>query len=99
MKLPRFLKKYFWDVEFPRLDSKKDSSYITARILEYGDVKAIRWLFRALPKGKIKEVVRKSRQFSPKSINFWSLFFNIKPNQIECLRRSYQKTQKSHWPH
>lgn len=99
MKLPSFLKKYFWDVEFSKLDFRKDLGYIAARILEYGDARAVKWLFRVFPKGKIKEVIRKSRQFSPKSANFWSLFFNIKQNQIECLKKSYQKTQKSHWPY
>jgi hypothetical protein len=98
MKMPLFLKKYFWDVDFSRLDFRKNPTYVSARILEYGDIKALKWLFGISRKSEIKKVVMKSRQLSPKTANFWSLFFNINRGRIECLRKSYQKMQKSHWP-
>jgi len=97
--MPLFLKKYFWDVDFSGLDFRENPGYITARILEYGDAKAIKWLFGASQKNEIKKVVMKSRQLSSKTANFWSLFLNINRNKIECLKKSYQKMQKSHWPY
>lgn len=98
MKLPSYTKKYFWDVDFSELSFQDNSGYVTARILEYGDVMALKWLFRVSKKKDIKKILEKSRQLSPKSCNFWSIFLNTDPNKTKCLKKSYQKMQKSHWP-
>ena len=37
-----FLKKYFWDVDFPSLNKKNHSEFIIERILEYGDKKEVK---------------------------------------------------------
>lgn len=97
MKLPAFLKKYFWEVDFDSLNFKKSEFYIIARILEYGDIPAIRWLFRNTNPDMIKESIIKSRGLSKKSANFWSLFFNLDKNKVQCLKKSYQKMQSRHW--
>lgn len=99
MKLPNSLKKYFWEVDFNRLDFKKRIEYVTLRLLEYGDVEALRWLFRNIPKKKIKEVIEKRRGLSPRSLYFWSSFLGINRGKILCLKKSYRKRQKSHWPY
>jgi len=41
--LPKFLKPYFWDVDFAELDYKKYPRFVLGRILEYGDKRAINW--------------------------------------------------------
>jgi len=55
MKLPLFLKKYFWDVDFDKLDLSDCPEYIILRLLEYGDIEAIRWLFKNVSKVAIKK--------------------------------------------
>ena len=97
MKLPSFLKRYFWDTNFYNLDSSKNTFYIIARLLEFGDTKAIKWLFKTTDKKKIKEVILKARELSPKSGNFWGLVFKLDKKEILCLKKSYQKMQSSHW--
>jgi hypothetical protein len=42
MKLPIFLKKYFEDTEFSKLDDKKNDTFIIARILKNGGLEAAR---------------------------------------------------------
>ena len=99
MKLPKFLKKYFWEVDFNKLDLKKNPEYVALRLLEYGDVYALRWLFKNLSKKKIEEVIRNQRGLSLRSLYFWSYFLNINPKEILCLKKFYRKRQKSHWPY
>ena len=99
MKLPNFLKKYFWEVDFDKLDFKKRSEYVILRLLEYGDIKALRWLFGNLPKKKIRDIIIKRRGLSPRSLYFWRYFLNIPKEKILCLKKSYRKRQKSHWPY
>ena len=43
-KLPSFLQKYFWDVDFSKVDKKTHSQFIVERILEFGDQKSVKWM-------------------------------------------------------
>lgn len=97
--LQKTLSKYFWDVDFNNLDIKKSPFFVIQRILEHGDEKAVRWMLRNFDSVQIKKVLSKTKGFSAKSANYWSLVFNIPKNKILCLNRSYQKMQKSHWPY
>lgn len=97
MKLPASFKKYFWDVNFSELNLEKNREYIAERILEYGDVKAVRWMLKHIPRIVVRRVLQRSRGFSPRTINFWSLVFDIDRNKILCFQKSYQKMQKAHW--
>jgi len=99
MKLPSFLKKYFWNVDFAKLDLEKNSFFVITRLLEYGDIKSLCWLFKHTGRRQIEEVIMKSRELSPKTANFWSLFLNLDKNKILCLKKSYQKIQRTHWVH
>ena len=84
-------------MDFDTLDLNQHRPFIVARILEYGDIPALRWLFKSVDKQKIKKVLMDARGFSPKTINFWRLLFNLDKDNIKCLEKSYQKTQSSHW--
>jgi len=96
---PKFLKKYFWDVDFEKLDVESHSKDIVGRILEYGDEKAIRWMERNFAKDEIADVLFKLRNVSPKSANFWALIFGIDRKKVLCLQRHYLETQRMHWPY
>lgn len=96
-KLPQFLKRYFWDVDFIDLNKEEYSQFIIERILEYGDEKAVKWMRDNFTEEKIKTVVCKSKNISKKSANFWQILFNIKRNNILCLKKSFQKKQGAIW--
>jgi len=97
MKIPSYLKKYFWDTDFSKLDLQKNRSYILSRIFEYGDTNAVKWAFRNFPEQDIIKIVRESRTLSPKSGNFWALFFNINKTTLRCFQKSFLQLQSSHW--
>jgi len=71
-KLPSFLKKYFWDVDFERINLKEHEYYVIERLLEYGDLRAIKWLLKNFDKRKIKKVLNSSRALSKKTKIFFS---------------------------
>ena len=95
--LPQFLKKYFWDVDFSKLDKEIYGSFIIERILEEGDEKAVRWMRDNFDIAQIKNVLFNSKNLSPKSANYWQLIFNLKRDKILCLRKSFQKKQRLIW--
>ena len=97
--MPQFLEKYFWDVDFQALNLQKDAYFIIERILEEGDIKAIKWMLRTFPPKTIKKVLQTSRKLSKKSANFWAIIFNLPKNKILCLKKSFQKTHRIAWPY
>lgn len=90
------MKKYFWDADVQYL-TRQHIPYFVERILEYGDVRAVRWLFANVSKKDIRETIMKRRGFSPQTINFWRILLGIDKRKIKCLQKSYIQLRKSHW--
>ena len=56
-KMPEEYKKYFWDSDFEKLDVAKHKEYILNRLLSFGDLDAIRYVFANFSKNEISEYV------------------------------------------
>ncbi len=97
--LPKFLHRYFWDVDIKRLDFCKKSQFVIQRILEIGDLKAVRWIVRNFSKNEIARTVIERRGFSSKTANFWSSFLKIPYEKVICLQKPYQQQHAVHWPY
>jgi len=97
--LPKFLEKYFWDVNFSKLDKENHTPFIIERILEEGDERAVKWMRNNFDPNEIENVLYNSKNLSRKSANFWQLIFNVKRSKILCLRKSFRKKQKLIWKH
>ena len=95
--LPGFLKKYFWDVDFKKLDKNLYQSFIIERVLENGDEKATKWLFGCFEKSQIKKTLARRQCVSPLSANYWSLILNIPKNKILCLQKRFQNKLQRTW--
>ena len=95
--LPIFLQKYFWDVDFSKINKITHTQFIIERILEYGDLKSIKWMNNNYDLDKIKEVTINSKNISKKSANYWQIIFDIKRDKILCFKRLSQEKQKMIW--
>jgi hypothetical protein len=67
------LRPFFWDSDPSKINLDKNSPYIIERILELGDERAVRWLFKTFSLDDIKSTLLKSRRISKKSRNFWCI--------------------------
>ena len=70
MKLPSYVKKYFWEVDADKIDFNKRRVYILKRLLEYGNPKVVGWAWRIFSKKNWLEALR-SREISPMTRDFW----------------------------
>ena len=95
--IPNFVKKYFWDTDFPNLNKKNHSEFIIERILEYGDKKTVEWMRGEFKLDQIKNVLQKSRNLSRKSANFWQIVLDLNKDKILCLKKSFLKRQELIW--
>ena len=96
-KMPSFLKRYFWDVDFSAIDPNKHSTYVIERILDIGDVDATAWLKRQYYENKIKDVIKKTRRLRPKSANYWTIIYNLNPREVLCMTKSFQEKHNLFW--
>ena len=75
--LPERLQALFWDTDADKINLRANATYIIERILEMGDPKAFEWLQRIYAAKNIIEVIETSRKVSPKSKNFWKIWYGI----------------------
>ena len=98
-KLPKFLRQYFWDVDFDELDGQKYSLYVVKRLIDKGNQRAIKWLLENYPKELIKQILVTQRGLSPKTANFWALVLGVDKRKVVCLQKPYLNMRQQLWPY
>lgn len=92
-KLPFFLKQYFWDVDFEKLELETSKTFILKRVLDRGNDKALKWLLKHYTKNDIRELLLTTRDLSAKTANFWADLLNIDKRKVVCLQKPYSRIQ------
>ncbi|MDP2630711.1 MAG: hypothetical protein Q8P56_04855 [Candidatus Uhrbacteria bacterium] len=70
----KFRQSLFWDVDPKTIDPKKHERYIIERMLNFGTMDELRWMFRAYPQTLIRKTLHRPRsQVDKKSKSLWSL--------------------------
>ena len=96
---PQFLKKYFWDVDFEKLDIEKYRFYVIRRILNYGDEKAILWMNSHFKRDDQIKALCTTRDISLRSANFWTLILGVPKRKVKCLQKRYLEIRRQFWPY
>ena len=84
-QLPEFLRPYFWEIDFAKLDFPNRQTYVIERVLEFGGDEAIHWLRTTFAPETIADVVRQSRRISKNTANLWALVLGIPKEHIRCF--------------
>ena len=92
-KVPSYILKYLWDTPKDKVDANKHSSFIIERVLEYGDEKSIEWLNDTYKKGEIVSVLKEIKKISPKTGNFFALYYNIPKEELLCIQEPFTQKQ------
>ncbi len=74
-QIPDDLHTLFWDTDHEKVKLGKNSRYIIERVLEFGNIGAIKWLQMVYSGKKIIDVLTTARNISDKSKNFWLIWF------------------------
>ena len=88
-KVPEFLRRYFWDVDFDKLDPKKNQHLIIKRVLDRGKTSDIRWLLTTYNLEDIKEVLLKTRDLSRPTGTLWTDVLGLDRHKVICLQKPY----------
>lgn len=81
-KIPNFIKPFLWSYDVSKLDSEENKDRIITNILNYGDSRAVDWLFNTYSKETIKEFIKNPLpgEWNDKSLNYWALIADVEPN-------------------
>lgn len=73
--VPRAFERFFWDVRLSSLSVDHHHDFILARLLEFGDRRAARWLFQTYPRSLLIRFLRgRGRAVLPRRVwQFWAL--------------------------
>ncbi len=82
-QIPNFLQPFLWSYDLSQIDTKKHKNIIIKNILDFGDKEATDWLLGEYSKSEIIFVIENSisSDWSKKSLNFWSIIFDINPKK------------------
>ena len=77
--IPKYIQPFLWSYNVKELDIKKNKKRIITNVLNLGSAKATSWLFKMYSKKDIKKAIADPMpgEWNAKSLNFWSLIFNI----------------------
>lgn len=98
-KLPKNLYQYFWEVDPKMVNPRKSPQYVINRLLDKGEVEAVRWTRRHFPEELIVHTLKTLRDFTPKRASFWAAFYNLSEEEVRCLQEPYRSRHKMLWPY
>jgi len=96
-KLPPSARRFFWDINPDDLDVAKHSRYVIERLLDYGDIAELRWLFGNFNRDAIIAVLKSSSRLSRRHALAWANYFDIPQTEIKCLSKLSQKQHVTTW--
>jgi hypothetical protein len=72
-KLSPNLLKYFWDCDKSKLDLNLHKSYVLNRLMQYGDIEAVKWILKNLEREYVINHLKNKGKNSldSKSYSFW----------------------------
>ncbi|OGQ57788.1 MAG: hypothetical protein A3J24_02155 [Deltaproteobacteria bacterium RIFCSPLOWO2_02_FULL_53_8] len=74
--VPQEFSWLFWDTDPAKIDLKANGRYVIERVLETGGFEEFSWIQKVYPTRLIMETCEISRKVSPKSKNFWRVWFD-----------------------
>jgi len=81
MALPKFLQPYLASYDISRLNKNDPAvkNELITQVLNSGDDRAVRWLFKNFSPKEIKEVVRRPQRgvWYKNSLNYWSKILDL----------------------
>jgi hypothetical protein len=99
IELPQHAYRFFWDVDPLTLDVATYRRYVVERLLELGDLPAVRWMLATFSPPEIVDVLKTSRRLSRLSANFWALYFGVNKEDLPCFSTPSHPEHEAIWPY
>ena len=96
--VPEEFRICFWNADFDGLDLRAHRVGIIGRILEYGDLAAVRWLLDTYGPQEVHDFFREGGhpELSEYTINFWKTFFRAE-GEVWEIRPAWRRSSPGPW--
>jgi len=95
--LPKEFYKFFWDTDASTIDPGHNKMYVISRLLDIGNIQALRWLIGTYNTDDIIKTIKSKRDLSSRSATFWAKFFHINREDVVCLTEPFLTQRKTLW--
>lgn len=85
-------KSYFWDVDRKRLDPNTSYRLIIERVFQLGTVTEVFEVIGYYGKDTTLEVLKGLKHLDPKTLELFSLFFEVPKDQFACYTKRQSRT-------
>lgn len=85
-------KPFLWSFDIVKIDLDKDKKRIITNVLNLGTLEATDLLFKVYSRKEIKKLIKNPLpgEWGDKSLNYWSIIFNIKPIKAKYVLRHFR---------
>jgi len=84
---------YFWDINIDNIDESKSKRLIIERIINLGNLQEIKQVINHYGKYEVTKTICNLNHLDPKTLNFFSLVFNIPKTKFKCYTRKQSINQ------
>lgn len=88
-------KEIFWDLDPLTIDPDKNKALIIERVLSYGTLNELVYLFSCYNLETIKQTVKNTGYFDPKTFEFITTYLGINKEEMKCFIKKQSAIQ--HW--
>ena len=88
-------KELFWDIDRVTLDTKKNRRLIIDRVLQYGNLSELKYIFSLYGTGVITEEVKQIGYLDPKTLEFVSSYLDINKEELKCFTK--KQSSPTYW--
>lgn len=88
-------KEILWDIDPRKLDPDKNKVLIIERVLSYGNLGELKFIFQNYGKEIIRQTVKNIGYLDPKTFEFVTSYLKINKEEMKCYIKKLSAIQ--HW--
>jgi hypothetical protein len=94
---PAGVARFFCEIQWEDRIADEYPFYVVERLIENGNMEAVRWVRRRYGDDFLREVVCRSRNISRQTARYWQNVLDIPEEQILCLSKSWLNRPNRFW--
>jgi hypothetical protein len=93
-------RRYFWDTDPDGVDVDRHADYVIERVLDHGDLRAVRWALAFYGEDRIRQwfLAGRARGLLRRTREFWRLVLGLAEEEL-CTAESSRPVKSRLWPH
>jgi len=88
-------KEILWDLNYSKLDPKKNKAFIIERVLSYGNLGELKFIFNYYGLKIIRQTVKNIGYLDPKTLEFITTYLSVNKDEMKCCIKKQSAIQ--HW--